>query len=192
MEIMAILSPIMLCLVIVGTIRYNKLRQNWAHVMGVPGSYVIFLGIIMFVGLIGTVISLIAGNHPDTSEVVPGIIVVVLCLGYMAYLMLTKCRSTKERILLPVVACLIGAGFCWRLIGAIVFHTPMSNGKPADEFDLNRMPNIIYDDSNNRWQLQHRNYDTVVYHNDNGQEVTIYSGQVSEHGALTDAGSFHW
>ena len=60
------------------------------------------------------------------------------------------------------------------------------------DHDLSRMPNIIYDDSNNRWHLQHRNRDTAVYHNDEGQEVTIYHGQISGTSAQTSAGSFHW
>ncbi len=47
------------------------------------------------------------------------------------------------------------------------------------EHDLGRMPNIIYDSSNNPWHKSWGSPDHVTYHNDQGQEVTIYSGQVS-------------
>ena len=60
------------------------------------------------------------------------------------------------------------------------------------EHDLSRMPNIIYDSSNNRWHKSWGSGDHVTYHNDQGQEVTIYSGQVSGSSAQTSAGHFHW
>ena len=60
------------------------------------------------------------------------------------------------------------------------------------EHDLGRMPNIIYDSSNNPWHKSWGSPDHVTYHNDQGQEVTIYSGQVSGSSAQTSAGHFHW
>ena len=60
------------------------------------------------------------------------------------------------------------------------------------EHDLSRMPNIIYDSSNNRWHKSWGSPDHVTYHNDQGQEVTIYSGQISGSSAQTSAGHFHW
>lgn len=60
------------------------------------------------------------------------------------------------------------------------------------EHDLSRMPNIIYDSSNNRWQKSWGSGDHATYHNDQGQEVTIYSGQISGSSAQTSAGHFHW
>lgn len=187
---MGIMGPVILLFCIIGTMRYNKLRENWAHVTGVFGSYVIFLGLLSLIGLIGIVISLILGKETDTSEVIPLIITTLVCLGYLVVCMM-RCKSTKERIMLPFVVSMIAAGFCWRLLGSIIFRTPMSSGT-TNEFDLSQMPNIIYDDGNNRWQLQHRNRDTVVYHNDEGREVMIYSGQISGTSAQTSEGHFHW
>ena len=60
------------------------------------------------------------------------------------------------------------------------------------EHDLGRIPNIIYDSSNNPWHKSWGSPDHVTYHNDQGQEVTIYSGQVSGSSAQTSAGHFHW
>lgn len=187
---MGILGPVVLLFAIIGTMRYNKLRDNWSHVTGVFGCYVIFMGFLSLIGLIGILVSLLMKKETDTSEVIPLIIITLVCLGYMA-LCMTRCRNTKERILLPFVVSMIAAGFCWRLLGAIVFHTPMSGGT-QNEFDLNQMPNIIYDEGNNRWQLQHRAGDHVIYHNDEGRETTIYSGHISGSSAQTDAGHFHW
>lgn len=61
------------------------------------------------------------------------------------------------------------------------------------EFDLNRMPSIIYDSNNNEWRKQYSNGREVVYREkESGRLVTIYSGQVSANFAQTSAGSFHW
>ncbi len=62
-----------------------------------------------------------------------------------------------------------------------------------NEFDLNRMPYIIYDSSNNEWRKQYSNGREVVYREkESGNLVTIYSGQVSGSSAQTSAGHFHW
>lgn len=61
-----------------------------------------------------------------------------------------------------------------------------------ESHDLSRMPNTIYDSSNNRWHKNWGGRDHVTYHNDQGQEVIIYSGQVSGSSAQTSAGHFHW
>lgn len=191
-----------LCLLafcIIGASRYNKLRRKWKNIIGVFGSYIILLGIMLFVMTIISLMNIITGNENGTvivdgiGETVLIVIIIIACLGYMVMCM-RKCSTVKEKILLPFAACMIGLGFCWRLLGSIVFHIPMYNGseEASGEFDIGKMPNIIFDDANNRWQLQHRNGDHVVYHNDAGQTVTIYSGQLSRSGATTSAGNFHW
>lgn len=191
-----ILAGVAFIFVIVGTMRYDKLRRKWARIIGVGGAYVILIGIMLLVEIIVSLFALISGNKDafaGAGETILLVIVMMACMAYMVICMM-KCSTVKERLMLPFAACMIGAGFCWRLIGSIVFHTPMSNGseETSDEFDLNQLPNIIYDDTNNRWQLQQRNGDSVVYHNDSGQMVTIYSGQISGSGAVTSAGNFHW
>lgn len=55
------------------------------------------------------------------------------------------------------------------------------------------LPNIIYDDSNARWQLRHRNGDgSAVYYSDDGREVLIHLNYVSGTTANTGEGTFHW
>lgn len=58
--------------------------------------------------------------------------------------------------------------------------------------DLSRMPNIIYDSSNNRWQKGWVSSDHVTYHNDVGEEITIWHTDISGSTAMTSEGSFHW
>lgn len=184
-------------LVIKGALDFKKLRRKWAHIMGVFGSYVIFMGLMLVVQIIASLIALITGSEEafgaGGAEIVFMIIVMVVCLGYMVICMM-KCSTVKERIMLPFAASMIAAGFIWRLLGSIIFHTPISDDseETANEFDIRKLPNIIYDESNNQWQLQQRNSDSVMYHNDAGQVVTIYSGQISGSGAVTSAGNFHW
>lgn len=55
------------------------------------------------------------------------------------------------------------------------------------------LPNIIYDDSNARWQLRRRNGDgSAVYYSDDGREVLIHLNYVSGTTANTGEGTFHW
>ena len=65
-------------------------------------------------------------------------------------------------------------------------------GGSENSYDLSRMPNIIYDSSNNRWQKGWTSYDHVTYRNDGGEEVTIWHAEISGNGAQTSAGHFHW
>lgn len=58
--------------------------------------------------------------------------------------------------------------------------------------DLSRLPNIMYDSANNRWQKGWTSYDHVTYRNDDGEEITIWHAEISGHGALTSEGNFHW
>ena len=74
-------------------------------------------------------------------------------------------------------------------------HSPSDSSRNSgkSEFDLNRMPYIIYDGSNNEWRRQYFNSREVVYKDkETGRRVTIYSGQISGSSARTSAGHFHW
>lgn len=62
----------------------------------------------------------------------------------------------------------------------------------ADEFSLSGIPFIVYDDSNRQWKRRGIYGDHAVYYNNDGEEVTIYSAQVSGNSATTSAGTLHW
>lgn len=55
-----------------------------------------------------------------------------------------------------------------------------------------RMPNIIYDEGNNRWQLSRDMGDHFDYYDDNGREVSIWVNSISGTSANTSEGTFHW
>ncbi len=90
------------------------------------------------------------------------------------------------------------------IVGAVFFGGAPSVGRsgaverpedeegPGDGYDLSRMPTIVYDDSNRQWKKRDVFGDHIVYYNNDGGEVTIYSGQISGTTANTDAGTFHW
>lgn len=68
--------------------------------------------------------------------------------------------------------------------------TPPPPGAPQTACSAERkgacgaLPNIIYDDGNDRWQLRRRNSD--------GREVLIHLNCVSDATANTSKGTFHW
>ena len=84
----------------------------------------------------------------------------------------------------------IGGGGAPRAVAAGAPEEGESGSESAR--DLSRLPNIMYDSSNNRWQKGWTSYDHVTYRNDGGEEVTIWHAEISGHGALTSEGNFHW
>lgn len=61
-----------------------------------------------------------------------------------------------------------------------------------DRTPLQRVPNIIYDGSNSRWQLVNRGYDTATYESDDGRQVVLRHTEMGRSGANTNEGYFHW
>ena len=165
----------------VGTIGYNGLRRKWAGIIGVGGSYVILLGVMLLFGVIGTLVKAITGQPlgSGVGEIVGTVFVMLACLGYMAMVIVVRCQTTAQKILLPLVACLIGAGFIWRLLLAIFAHVPMDNGA-TDVSVLDAMPDIIYDTNNARavYRKQGTYGDHVDYYGPDGQTVTFYESDV--------------
>ena len=160
---MAVLFMMAAALMLVGFFGYNPIRKKWARIIGVGGDYIITLGILLGVSLIGSVIGTILGAPTagtSAMEVILVVVFAVLCLGYMAYVMLTRCQTVTQRILLPFVALLIGFGFCWRLLAAIFLHMPMESGT-SNEFVF---PQYLYDQWENPWELMNSGGDNANYY----------------------------
>lgn len=156
-----LLIAVAIALMLVGFFGYNPLRKKYAGIIGVGGSYIVLLGVMLLVSSIGQIFASISGeSNISALEIILGIVVMLLCLGYMVFVMLTRCETIAQRIMLPVVACLIGFGFCWRLLAAIVFHMPMESGKQ----ESSSFPKYLYDDSDNRWELINQGGDNANYH----------------------------
>ena len=95
------------------------------------GSYAILLGVMLLFATIGTVIKAITGQElgSGAGEIVGTVIVMLICLGLHGDGHCGALRTTAQKVMLPLVACLIGAGFIWRLLLAIVAHVPMDSGE---------------------------------------------------------------
>ena len=116
-----------IALMLAGFLAYNPLRRKYAGIIGVGGSYIVLLGVMLLISSIGQIIGAITGeSRASALEIILGLIVMLLSLGYMVYVMLTRCRTVAQRILLPFVACLIGFGFCWRAGRAEISFLPSS------------------------------------------------------------------
>lgn len=178
-DVMIIVAFLLLIFTAVGAIRYNTLRRKWAGVIGVGGSYVVLLGIMLLVSAIATLISVITGNgnSATTGETVMMIIVMLLALAYMVFVMLTRCPTTQQKILLPIVACLIGAGFIVRLLLGIFLHIPMESGKSSEA----KFPEIIFDTQENCFRMTSESGDHADYYcQATGQTVQFYASDIAD------------
>lgn len=177
---------LVLCIVLMfgGFFGYNSLREKWAGVVGVGGCYIILLGIMLLISLIGSLISLITGKGSTGAssavEVILVIVAMLACVGYMVHVMLTRCTTVAQRVMLPFVACLIGFGFCWRLLASIVLHMPMESGKQ----ETPKYAKNIMDRDNNMYYLIQEGADQATWYcQKTGQQVTFYDSDLSETGA---------
>ena len=111
----------------------------------------------------------------------------------------------KPEMLGAAIGIVIGLAFAVpvALIGWSVIIRPLFFGASASAYrggaedsasqGRGTLPNIIYDDGNNRWQLRRRNGDgSAVYYSDDGREVLIHLNYVSGTTANTGEGTFHW
>ena len=154
---MGILITLAVCVMLAGGIFYNKLRTKFYGIIGVGGSYfstIGIMGLFMFVG------SLVGGMAGNVVEIIMTAIFVLLGLGYLVYVMIVRCQTVAQRIFLPLVAVMIAFGFCWRLLFAIIFKIPMSNGAPTA---ASKFPNALTDDQGNTWRIQSDSGDHADY-----------------------------
>lgn len=173
MEVVLLIAAV--ALMLVGFFGYNPIRRKWAGIIGVGGAYIITLGIMLGVSLIGALIGAIFGGSTggaDAIEVILVVVFAVLCLGYMVFVMLTRCQTVAQRIMLPFVSLLIGFGFCWRLLAAIFLHMPMESGKESN--DGFTFPQYIYDQADNRWELMNSGGDNANYYCPKTNETKMF------------------
>ena len=161
-----------------GFFAYNPLRRRYAGIIGVGGSYVILLGVMLLFSSIGQIVGTITGtSNVSTLEIVLGVVIMLLCLGYLVYIMLARCDTVAQRILLPFAACLIGFGFIWRFLAAIVFHMPIESGKTT----VSTFPSILYDPSENQFRMISQGGDQANYYCEKtGQRVLFYTSDIAE------------
>lgn len=136
---------------------YNGLRRKYAGIIGIPGSYFILLTAFLVIGLIRGIIK---GGFGETPlELVLTILVMLAGLAYTV-LMILRCETLADKILLPIAAVLIGSGFCIRFIASIVFHVPMESGKVESV----SFPSSMRDSSGDIWELKTHNDVVAEYY----------------------------
>lgn len=175
---MIILIVLAIAFMFLGFFAYNPLRRKYAGIIGVGGSYLILLGVMLLFSSIGQIIGTITGkSNVSALEIVLGVVIMLLCLGYLVYVMLTRCDTVAQRILLPFAACLIGFGFIWRLLAALVLHMPMESGKTSG----GTFPAILYDPSENQFRLLNEGGDQANYYCEKtGQQVLFYASDLAD------------
>lgn len=136
---------------------YNGLRRKYAGIIGIPGSYFILLTAFLVIGLIRGIIK---GGFGETPlELVLTILVMLAGLVYTV-LMILRCETLADKLLLPIAAVLIGSGFCIRFIASIVFHVPMESGKVESV----SFPSSMRDSSGDIWELKTHNDVVAEYY----------------------------
>ena len=94
---------------------YNALRRKYAGIIGIPGSYFILLTAFLVIGLIRGIFT--GGFGESALELILTILIMLAGIAYTV-LMILRCETLADKILLPIAAILIGSGFCIRVIPA--------------------------------------------------------------------------
>ena len=92
---------------------YNALRRKYAGIIGIPGSYFILLTAFLVIGLIRGIFT--GGFGESALELILTILIMLAGIAYTV-LMILRCETLADKILLPIAAVLIGSGFCIRLL----------------------------------------------------------------------------
>lgn len=168
---MGVLIALSSILVFGGGIFYNKLRTKYYGIVGVGGSYFITIGLMVLGMLIGQLIQGFGDVGASAMEIIILIVVMLAAMAYMVFIMLTRCTTVMQRVFLPFACLMIAFGFCLRLLLAIVFRIPMSNGAPAAA----KFPASLTDDQGDTWNLQSDSGDHADYYcPKNGNTVTVW------------------
>jgi ABC-type uncharacterized transport system permease subunit len=135
---------------------YNALRRKYAGIIGIPGSYFILLTAFLVIGLIRGIFT--GGFGESALELVLTVVIMLAGIAYTV-LMILRCETLADRILLPFAAILIGSGFCIRFVAAIAFHVPMESGKVESA----SFPASMRDSGGDIWELGNHNDVSAEY-----------------------------
>ena len=174
---MEVLMPIMLIFVLGGFFLYNPVRRKYSGVIGVVGSYLTATGLIMTMMIIAAIFipSMRDTLDGDIASVIISIVFVVATVLYLVFIMITRCKTILQRIMLPFAVIIIAFGFATRLMASIFLHLPMENGKSNDGA-TSVFPKYLIDSDGNTWELMNGGYgDNAEYY------CSKYSGTRSVH-----------
>lgn len=134
-----VILVVLACLAMLGgAIFYNPLRRRMAGIIGVGGAYIVLIGVMLVIMCIGQLFGA-AGAEANGTEIVMSVVFMVLALGYMVFVMLTRCSSASERILLPLCRLPDRSGLCMAAAGCDC--APHPHGKWEDRAEI-RVPRV--------------------------------------------------
>lgn len=142
----------------ISTIRYNALRCKWYGIIGVGGSFLVMFGLMVLVMLVGGLIQ-DPGSMSFGNTFVYWIILIA-AVYYVVKLMLGRCYTAKDRIMLPIAAVMICFGFIVRLILGMLIKMPMSDGSTSKR----GYPTVLHDEQENEYRLQNDSGDHADYY----------------------------
>lgn len=159
---MELLMPVLLIFILGGFFLYNPVRKKYSSIIGVGGSYIVAIGLILVISLICAIFSpsMRASMDGGVVGLIIYIVLALLTVAYLAFIMMTRCTTVMQRVMLPFVILIIAFGFATRMLASLVFHLPMESGE-KNEFEF---PKYIYDDAENPWELMNSGADNATYH----------------------------
>lgn len=160
---MEALIPILLIFIFAGFFLYNPIRRKWSGIIGIGGSYLIATGMIVIISLIAAIFSKSARASMDGGVIgfIFYIIIALLTIAYLAHIMMTRCNTVAQRIMLPFVVLILAFGWASRMMASIFFHMPMESGQQPSGFTF---PQYLYDDDSNVWELMNDSGDNASYY----------------------------
>ncbi|MBR6790548.1 MAG: hypothetical protein IKM31_06760 [Oscillospiraceae bacterium] len=167
---------------LIGAFGYNAFRRKMYGIIGVPGSYFSLIGMMLIVLLIG---QLFSGGEVGASigEIIGYVVLALVFLAYMIYVMIVRCDTVGQRIMLPFMAALIAFGFVWRFLAALLLHIPMGNGSPAEVKSV--FPEYLRSPDGETFRKEREGSDTCEYYcSRTGERVTFHSAGAGDEGFL--------
>lgn len=160
---MEALMPILLIFILGGFFLYNPIRRKWSGIIGVGGSYLLATGMILVMGLIGAIFSASIRESMEggVAAWIFYIVLALLTIAYLVYVMLTRCTTMAQRIMLPFVVLIIAFGWATRMMASIFLHMPMESGNKEEETEF---PKFIYDTDDNPWECINNGLDNANYY----------------------------
>lgn len=162
-KMLVFLYALAVILMIGGGIFLNKLRVQYYGIIGVGGSYLGLLGIAMLAELIAV---LFGQSEATATNIIVGIIFMLVGIGYLVFVMLTRCETVMQRVFLPIVAVMIAFGFCWRFLLSLIFRIPVGSGEPENiesESSGYSFPYTVYDEKGETWERTYSDGEKAEY-----------------------------
>ena len=173
------------------------LRQWYVNVITPEGGAAVFLTIVAIIlTAVGLIQTYQRQGGKDAERKRLGIAIGIHVVIWLAGLLLFGAVSWILNKIVYLIALVIGIVICYFLFGSLnnggsdkAERTGMEE-RNAERGGLDALPNIMYSDGYTRWQLEHRSSDHVVYHDDDGNTITIRQASVTGGNISTDVGTF--